>query len=111
MEIWNNTQKDLPNATTILVLGILSLVLFWFWGGFVSLVLGIVTWAMANNQRRTYMQFPGEYTDASFQNVNTGRICAIIAVCLAAFMLVFVILVFMGVMVGIGSGIFSSAFL
>ena len=109
METWNNGKRELPNATTVLILGILSLVLFWLYG-FISLVLGIIAWALGNNQRRIYRETPGVYTEASFRNVNTGRTCAIIAVCLAAFTTLFFILLFMGLIVGVGAGIFSSVF-
>ncbi len=106
METWN--KRELPNATTVLILGILSLVLFWLYG-FISLVLGIIAWVLGNNQRRIYRESPGMYTEASFRNVNTGRTCAIIAVCLAAFITLFFIL-FIGVIIGMGAGIFSSVF-
>ena len=39
MEIMEMKKKDLPNATAVLVLGILSLVFCWCYG-FVGLVLG-----------------------------------------------------------------------
>lgn len=41
MEIMEMKKKDLPNATAVLVLGILSLVFCWCYG-FVGLVLGIL---------------------------------------------------------------------
>ncbi len=107
METWNNEKKELPNATTVLTLGILSLVLFWLYG-LVSLILGIIAWIMGNNERRIYLESPGVYSEASLRNVRTGRTCAIIAVCLATFTILFVILLFMGLIVGVGAGIFSS---
>lgn len=47
----NNPKQDLPNATTILVLGILSLVFCWCYG-IIGLILGIITVVMAANQKK-----------------------------------------------------------
>ena len=47
MEIIDETKQDLPNATTVQVVGILALVLFWVYG-IVGLVLGIIAWIMGN---------------------------------------------------------------
>ncbi len=47
MEIMEMKKKDLPNATAVLVLGILSLVFCWCYG-FVGLVLGILAVAIAS---------------------------------------------------------------
>lgn len=96
MEITNNTQKDLPNSTTILVLGILSLIFCWCYG-FIGLVLGIIAVALSNGQRRLYLESPGEYTEDSYRNVNSGRTCGIIAICIAAVIMLIAIVFFMGV--------------
>lgn len=53
----NNPKQDLPNATTILVLGILSLVFCWCYG-IIGLILGIITVVMAANQKKL-SGFPG----------------------------------------------------
>ena len=50
MEIMEMKKKDLPNATAVLVLGILSLVFCWCYG-FVGLVLGILAVAIASGPR------------------------------------------------------------
>ena len=55
-------KKDLPNATAVLVLGILSLVFCWCYG-FVGLVLGILGVAIASGPRKAYLEHPEEYTD------------------------------------------------
>ena len=96
MEITNNTQKDLPNSTTILVLGILSLIFCWCYG-FIGLVLGIIAVALSNGQRRLYLESPGEYTEDSYRNVNSGRTCGIIAFCIAAVIMLIAIVFFMGI--------------
>ena len=96
MEITNNTQKDLPNSTTILVLGILSLIFCWCYG-FIGLVLGIIAVALSNGQRRLYLESPGEYTEDYYLNVNSVRTCGIIAICIAAVIMLIAIVFFMGV--------------
>ena len=92
MEIMEMKKKDLPNATAVLVLGILSLVFCWCYG-FVGLVLGILAVAIASGPRRAYLEHPEEYTEASYKNLNAGRICGIIGICIGAIILLAVILV------------------
>lgn len=96
MEIIDKTQRDLPNATAILVLGILSLIFCWCYG-FLGLILGIIAVVMAATQRRAYLASPEEYTESSFRNVNSGRTCGIIAICIAAFIVIFWVLLLVGV--------------
>ena len=71
MEIIDETKQDLPNATTVQVVGILALVLFWVYG-IVGLVLGIIAWIMGNTQRNLYYSAPGMYSEGSLSRVNVG---------------------------------------
>ena len=57
MEITEMKKKDLPNATAVLVLGILSLVFCWCYG-FVGLILGILAVAIASAPRKAYLEHP-----------------------------------------------------
>jgi hypothetical protein len=57
-----------PRGTTILVLGILSLVCCG--------LLGPVTWIMGNNALREIDSMPGRYSNRGV--VNAGRICGIV---------------------------------
>ena len=70
----NTVPEDLPNSTTVLVLGILSIVL----AGFIGVILAIVALNMARTARHAYEDYPGEYTSASYARINAGRICAIV---------------------------------
>ncbi len=80
-------RRDLAphRASTVLVLGILSLVICG-----VGLVLGIIAWAMGQNDlkemRAGRMDPDGEAT------TNAGRICGIIGTCLSAAAIVFWVL-------------------
>jgi hypothetical protein len=69
-------QEPLPNATTILVLGILSIP--------TCQLLGIAALIMANNSLALYHQAPERYTLGSYNNVKAGKICGIIGICLLA---------------------------
>lgn len=69
-------QEPLPNATVILVLGILSIVL--------CQPLGIAAWIMANNSLHQYSLAPNRYSQSSLGTVKAGRICGIIGVALIA---------------------------
>ena len=73
-----------PNSQGILILGIFSLVITVCCGGlgFVSLVLGIVAVAMSAKAIQSYEQNPNAYLEGSFKNINAGRICGIIGICL-----------------------------
>lgn len=76
-------QESLPNATTILVLGILSILL--------CQPLGIAALIMGNNSLSAYNQNPERYNEGSLNSVKAGRICGIIAICLMAIMIVLLI--------------------
>ena len=82
METINKPQQDLPNATAILVLGILSLVFCWCYG-FPGLILGIIALVLSGKQRRLYLQNRAAYTESSYRNVNSGRTCSIVSICIS----------------------------
>jgi hypothetical protein len=78
-------QEPLPNATLILVFGILSIL--------VCQLLGIAAWIMANKSLELYRQNPERYTESSASQVRAGKICGIIGICLiAVFILLWVVL-------------------
>jgi len=83
-------QQQLPNATAVLVLGIISIV-GCFCYGLVGLILGIIALVLSGKANTLYQQNPANYTESSLKNLKAGRICAIIGTCLSA--LYFVILV------------------
>lgn len=85
-------QMELPNATGILVLGILAIV-----GSFCyfvpGIVCGIIAIFLASKAKRVYYETPGRYTEASYKNMNAGRICAIIGLCLALLLIIITVVV------------------
>lgn len=84
-------NQKLPNATAVLVLGILS-ILFCCCYGFISVILGIIALVLAKKDMQLYNAEPQTYTN--YQNLNAGRIMAIIGIILGAIYLVYVIILF-----------------
>ena len=85
-------MPPVPNATTILVLGILSIVFCWTYG-VVGLILGIVALALSGKSSKTYLDNPSQYSVTSYNNLKAGRICAIIGTILSALFLIYLIVV------------------
>ena len=75
-------KVPVPNSQGILILGIFSLVTAICCGGigFVGLVLGIIAVVMSSKAEQMYAQNTAAYTEASYKNVNAGRICGIIGI-------------------------------
>ena len=74
-------QQSLPNATTVLVLGILSIV-FCF-------ICGIVALLISNQDKRLYENNPQLYSSSSYDLLKAGRICSIVSLCLWGVLLLF----------------------
>ena len=84
-------QQNLPNATTVLVLGIISIVGS-FCYGIVGLVCGIIGLVLANKDKKLYMESPDLYSAASFSTSNAGRICSLVGLILSCLIIVIVII-------------------
>lgn len=85
------TQIPLPNATVVLVMGILSIVGCCCSYGIIGVVFGIIGLVMAKSSTATYNANPGMYLESSLSNVNTGKICAIIGLIMSILSIVIVI--------------------
>jgi hypothetical protein len=105
MEIMQN-QRPLPNATTVLVLGILSVVLGC---GGIGLILGIIGLLISREGKQAYEQNPSEWI--GYGNLNAGRIMSIIGICLGGLSILYFILWFVifGAIIGAAGG-WSSLF-
>jgi hypothetical protein len=101
MEIINN-QRPLPNASAVLVLGILSIVLGC---GGIGLILGIIGLIISREGKQLYEQNPSEWT--GYGNLNAGRVMSIIGVCLGGLSVVYFIfwILFIGTIVGAAGGL------
>lgn len=77
----------LPDSTTVLVLGILSIVLTCF---FVGGILGVIGLVLSKNGREMYAENPDLYS--GYQNLNAGFIMSIIGTALGGCYILFAIL-------------------
>ncbi len=73
---YNQPQIALPNATAVLILGILSIIGCCCYGG--GLILGVIALVLASKDIRRYLANPAMYTPGSYSNLKAGRVCAII---------------------------------
>lgn len=74
-------RKQLPNAVTVLILGIMSIIAA-FCYGFFGIVLGIIALVIARNDMQLHRENPGEYD--GYPNLSAGRVCAIIGLSLGS---------------------------
>ncbi|MCA6363542.1 MAG: hypothetical protein IM638_10930 [Bacteroidetes bacterium] len=86
-----NNQRQLPNSTGVLVLGICSIV-GCFCYGIPGLICGVIALILAVGARKVYEQSPDAYTVSSFKNLNAGRVCAIIGTIISAIGTIFLII-------------------
>jgi hypothetical protein len=89
---YSGGQIALPNATAVLVMGIISIV-GCFCYGIVGLICGIVAMVLAKKDMALYNANPSSYLPASFNNLKAGRTCAIIGLILSALYVLFYIIV------------------
>ena len=82
-------RPQAPNATAILVLGILSIVLSCLGGGIVGLVLGIICLILTAQSKRIIRASEESYDESSLKNVEAGRVCGILGVCLGGLLMIF----------------------
>jgi hypothetical protein len=75
---------QLPNATAVLVLGILSIV--------VCFICGIIALVISNRDIAAYRANPELYSASSYNNIKAGRTCAIIGIVLQVLGIVLYIL-------------------
>lgn len=89
----NTVQQALPNATAILVLGIISIALCWCYG-VIGVTLGIIALVLSGKSMAMYKSNPAAYTVGSYNNAKAGKICAIIGLSLSALVLIWIVVYF-----------------
>ncbi|GAB4148128.1 MAG: hypothetical protein Fur0041_21840 [Bacteroidia bacterium] len=82
-------QQDIPNATAVLVLGIISIVICGL-----GPILGTIGLVLSSGAKRAYDSNPGMYKAASLKNLNAGRICSIIGLVLGVLVWIYYIVAF-----------------
>ena len=83
----NGPKVDIPNSTAVLVLGILSIVGCCCWG-IVGIICGTAAMLMAKTATDLFYANPERYTEKSFSNAKTGKMCALIGLILSGLSLV-----------------------
>ncbi|WP_103067946.1 CCC motif membrane protein [Aquimarina sediminis] len=83
------TKQQLPNATLVLIFGIVSIVTC-FCYGILGLIFGIVALVLAKNAKELYLQNPELYT--GYENLKAGKICALIGTIMSSLYLLFFII-------------------
>ncbi len=96
----NPQPINLPNSTTVLVLGIVAIVGA-FCYGVVGVICGIIGLVLANKDKKLYAEYPEQYSTNSYSTLNAGRICSIIGLILGAVVIVIMVLyfIFFGAMI------------
>ena len=89
----NGPQKSIPNATAVLVLGIISLVGCIFYG-VPGLICGIIALSLMKRVKETYKADKAAY-EASYKNASAGYVCAIIGTSLSALFMLLMIFALM----------------
>jgi len=94
-------QQDVPNATLVLVMGICAIVICGL-----GPILGTIGLVMSGAGKRAYEANPSMYKESSYKNLNAGRICSIIGLCLGVLVWIYyiVMLVFIGTALNSGYG-------
>lgn len=101
-QIFSNQKSPLPNATTVLVLGICSIV---FSCVFVGLIPGIIGIVLAGKGRKMYKEAPSLYD--GYGQLNAGYIMSIIGTCISALYVLYLII--WVIILGTGSVMWSSS--
>lgn len=83
-------KEKLPNATSVLVLGIGSIITCCCYG-FIGIILGAIGLVLAGKDRKLYRENPSLYSN--YSNLSTGRTLCIIGIILSSIYLVYTIIV------------------
>ena len=86
---WNaNAPKEkLQGAGGALAMGIISIVL----AGLIGIILAIITLSTTKRHIEAYQNDPGRYDESSYKQMNAGRICAIVGLCISALAIIIII--------------------
>ncbi len=90
---YTHGQQPLPNATSSMVLGILSLVFCIFYG-VLAVVLGGIGFYLAQQDRKLLAINPELYTAQSIGNHRAGRVCSLIGLIMGGLFIIIAVLAF-----------------
>lgn len=86
------SQQPLPGASTVLTMGIISIIGSLVCCGPFGAIFSIIALVKAKTANQLYLQSPESYTD--YSNVKTGKILAYIGLALSLISLVLIIMYF-----------------
>tara|TARA_B100000963_G_C22606247_1_gene662645 strand:- start:286 stop:624 length:339 start_codon:yes stop_codon:yes gene_type:complete len=89
----DSINVNVPYATPVLVLGILSIPSC-FCYGIIGLTTGIIALVLSNKAIKMYEVNPSKYTKTSYNNLKAGKICALVGTSFSLLYILFVILLF-----------------
>ncbi len=95
------SQQPLPGASTVLTMGILSIVGALVCCGPFAAIFSIIGLTKAKSVKRIYEDNPGMYS--GYESVNTGRILSYVGLALSLLMLIVVIAYFGFIVAMIGA--------
>ncbi|HAN00871.1 MAG TPA: hypothetical protein DCQ26_19950 [Marinilabiliales bacterium] len=82
-------KSQLPNATAVLVMGIISIVCFCcLAAGILGITLGIIAVVLGHKAIQEYHSYPEKYTEGSYKNAKAGKVCGIIGLSLGGLWLI-----------------------
>ena len=93
------SRKNLPNSSTVLILGILSIVFSCWYFSIVGIILSILALVLARKDLLLYFSDRAQYTFSFYNNLKAGRICAIIGFAVAVLFFIIFILILVRVFV------------
>ena len=80
--VLDNMQYPVKKAAATLVLGILAIVSCVLYG-IPSIILGIIALSISSNSKSEYLADPSQYDRSSYNQLNAGRVCAIVGISLS----------------------------
>lgn len=81
-------KQKLPNATIVLVFGIMSVITCCCYG-VIGLILGIIGVVLANNATKVYLENPEMYS--GYQNLKNGKVLCILGIILSFLYLLLIV--------------------
>lgn len=91
-------QHNLPNATKVLILGILSIIFSIWYVSIIGVILSTIALALSGKDMSLYKSNSSRYTLSSYNNLKAGRICAFIGLTVAIVFFVTIVLVIFGIL-------------
>lgn len=82
-------QQKLPNAQTVLILGIVAIIGTCCCNGIVGVICGLIGMNLYNKDNQLYQQNPELYLD--YNNLSTGRILCIIGLAIGVLSVIWTI--------------------